>query len=157
MRADVQEIFNELTRLLNTKKNLLNILLDREKKISDLLKYRYDPEDEILKIIDEESELIEKISSGEFNITCLKDQLSLKYNFDFGKISQKNYTSPETEIMQAKDLVQTIHNLTTDLLNLKHSNNSRMNESMKKLKVQIDELERMGRIKIIYPKDLQSS
>jgi hypothetical protein len=157
LRDDIKDLFDGLFKLLDSKKNLLNNLLENEKSASDLIKYRNDAEDDLLKIIEHETEIIEKINVEDFNISQIRDQISRRYSLDFDKILNKDYSTSEKEILDYRNEILQHHNLISEIIILKKENSSSMNKTRNDLEVQISELERMGRLKIIYPKGLRSS
>ncbi len=157
MRDDVKRLFYNLLELLESKKKLLLSLLENEKSASDLLKNRNDAEDDILKIIENETSLIEEINIIDYEISKIKDEISRRYAFNFDQIFRKDYITSEAEIMNFRNEVHYQQKIINEIIILKKENNSTMNKTQKDLELQISELERMGRIKIVFPKDLRSS
>lgn len=157
MRDDVKTLFTDLLKYLDSKKILLNTLLENENSASDLIKNRNDAEDDILKIIENETALIDEINVADYSISMLKDEISRKYNFDFNKVFRSNYCTSEEIIMDFRNKVLLHKKIISEIIVLKKKNNFLMNKNQKDLEVQISELERMGKIEIIFPKGLQSS
>lgn len=157
MRDDLKDLFDDLLKHLDSKKILLNTLLDNEKSASDLIKYRNDAEDDLLKIIEHEAEIIERINVEDYNISQIRDQISRRYTLNFDQISNADYCTSEKEILNYRNEILQHQNLVSEIIILKKENNSSMNKTRNDLELQISELERMGRMKIIYPKDLRSS
>jgi hypothetical protein len=157
LRDDVKVFFYDLQKLLESKQRLLNSLLENEKSASDLIKNRNDAEDDILKIIENETALIEEINIIDYDISKIKDEITRRYAFDFNKLFRKDYITSEAEIMNFRNEVLFHKKIINEIVALKKENNSTMNKSHKDLELQISELERMGRIKIVFPKDLRSS
>jgi len=156
LRDDVKDLFNNLINSLKLKTNLLNSLLENEKSASDLIKNRNDAEDDILKIIDSQTDLIEEINVEDFNISRIRDEIIRKYRFDFNKIFQNKFTTTSGEILNYKKEIM-LHNEITDKIQiLKKSNNTQMVNNQIDLEKQISELERIGKIQIVFPKDPQS-
>ena len=157
MRDDVKTLFTDLLKYLDSKKILLNTLLENENSASDLIKNRNDAEDDILKIIENETALIDEINVADYSISMLKDEISRKYNFDFNKVFRSNYCTSEELIMEFRNKVLLHKEIISEIIVLKKKNNFSMIKNQKDLEVQISELERMGKIDIIFPKGLQSS
>lgn len=157
MRDDLKNLFDKLLEHLYSKKKLLNTLLENEKSASDLIKYRNDAEDDLLKIIENEAELIDRINIEDYNISRIRDQISRRFSLDFDKILNNDYSTSEKEILNYRNEIIMHQKIISEIIILKKENNSIMNKTRDELEVQIDELERMGRIKIIYPKGLRSS
>jgi len=157
LRDDVKTLFTDLLKYLDSKKILLNTLLENENSASDLIKNRNDAEDDILKIIENETALIDEINVADYSISMLKDEISRKYNFDFNKVFRSNYCTSEEIIMDFRNKVLLHKKIISEIIVLKKKNNFLMNKNQKDLEVQISELERMGKIEIIFPKGLQSS
>lgn len=157
MRDDVKDIFNNLLKHLESKKLLLNSILQKEKTASDLIKNRNDAEDEILKIIESESELIEEIDVEDFNISRIKDELFRKYKLDFNKVLHDKHFSKDQVIIKLNREFSLLDETLNEIINLKKQNNTRMDSNQKDLELQISELERMDRLILKLPKDLQSS
>ena len=156
MRDDVKDLFNNLLKHLDSKKILLNNLLENEKSASDLLKYRNDAEDDLLRIIEDETASIDEINIIDYDISQIKDEINRRYSIDFDKIFKKNYYTSEPEIINYKDEVLLHEDILNRIIILKKQNNILMENDQEDLKIQIDELERMSKLKIINSKDLQS-
>jgi len=157
LRVDVKDLFDLLLLHLDSKTILLRSLLENEKSASDLIKNRYDAEDELLKIIENETSLIDEINVLDFYISRARDEIIRKYGFDFNKIFADNYRTSETEIINYKKLFLLHHKLLHEIVELKKQNNLMMEKFQEDVKLQIFELERMSKLEIILPKDLQSS
>jgi len=156
LRDDVKDLFNNLLKHLDSKKILLNNLLENEKSASDLLKYRNDAEDDLLRIIEDETASIDEINIIDYDISQIKDEINRRYSIDFDKIFKKNYYTSEPEIINYKDEVLLHEDILNRIIILKKQNNILMENDQEDLKIQIDELERMSKLKIINSKDLQS-
>ncbi len=157
MRDDVKDLFCDLLCRLESKTKLLYDLLQNEKSASDLIKNRNDAEDKILEIIESETALIDEINAEDFNISQIRDEITRKYRFDFNKLCRKDYSTSETEILHYMKEVNLHETIIDEILSLKKQNNIRMENTRDDLQIQISELERMSRIKIVLPKDLRSS
>lgn len=157
MRDDVKHLFHDLLTHLNLKKTLLNSFLVNEKSASDLIKLRNDAENEMLKIIELETSLIENINIEDYYISQLKDEITRQYSIDFCKISKHDYFTTENEIMEYKDEILVHDELIKKITVLKNINTELIEKNHADLKIQISDLERMSRLKIVLPKDLQSS
>lgn len=157
MRDDVKAAFIKLIDNLKSKTKLLNLLLEKEKAASDLIKNRNDAEDDILEIIDFETTLISEINVEDYHISRIRDDVISKYRFDFNKIFKKNYTTTVPEILNYKKEIQLHEQILEEIICIKNQNNLKLTAYHQDLKIQISELERMAKIKIIYPKDLRSS
>lgn len=157
MRDDVESYFDDLLRQLDLKKILLTNLLNNEKSASDLIKYRNDAEDFILSIIESTSDLIDEINVLDFNIAQIKDKIIKNYNFDFNKIFIEGYSISESKIIKYKEEVLIHTKLLKEIVSLKEINNLSMSNFQEDLIVQISELDRMSKLKILFPKDLRSS
>lgn len=157
LRDDLKEFFNDLLKHLDLKKILLIDFLENEKSASDLIKYKNDAEDDILKIIEYESELIDAINVEDFYISESKDRITRKFNFNFDRIFEKGCYVEETEIINFRDEIIYQKSIIEEIINLKKQNNLSMDKKRDYFKNQISELERMRKFKVIFPKDLQSS
>jgi hypothetical protein len=157
LRDDVKALFADLQKHLDSKKILLNSLLKNEKSASDLIKNRNDAEDALLKIIEYATDLIDEINIEDYNISKIKDEISRRYGLDFNKIFRNDFYTSENEIMSFKNEVLLQEEIIIKIIVLKKRNNFLMNKNQDDLRTQISELERMRRIEIIIPKDLQSS
>lgn len=157
MRGDVKNLFEDLVKNLELKTKLLNSLLENEKTASDLLKNRYDAEDDILKITDYESALIDEINAEDFHISQMRDEIIRKYRFDFTKIFKTEFNTTNSEILNYKKEIQIHEDILDKILFLKKQNIVQMEIGQNDLNQQVTELERIGKIKIVFPKDLRSS
>ncbi len=157
MRGDLKDLFTNLMARLDSKKLLLNSLLENEKSASDLIKNRNDAEDNILKIIENETDIIEEINVFDYYISQTKDEISRRYNLDFDKLFRKEYQTPEIEFLNYRNEIILHRTILDEIIVLKKKNNLLMDNSLKDLEIQISELERLDRIQMIIPKDLQSS
>lgn len=151
MRDDLRDFFTGLLEHLDLKTTLLDSFLKNEKSVSDLLKYKTDNEDEIQKIIESESLLIDEINVEDYNISRYKDQIIQNYRFDFEKISNRNYNTTEPGILQYREKIQCHKKILDEIIDLKNRNNFLMDKNRDYLKTQINELERIRSIEIIYP------
>ncbi len=156
MRDDVKGLFCDLVNCLESKTALLKKLLVKEKDLSDLIKNSHDEEEEILNIINSAAELIEQINSADFNISEIRDKIIRNYRFDFNKVLKKNFTSENSEIINYRNSVLLHEDIMNEIISYKKQNNLKMGTSQKDLQTQISELERMSKIRIVYPKDLRS-
>ena len=156
LRDDVKVLFNKILENLDLKRILLNSFLKDEKSASDLIKNRNDADDEILKIIEHENDLIDEINTADFNISQIKDELLRRYRFDLDQISKRDHDTSKPEIIKYINEVSIQRDMVNEIIELKKQNNRFMETDQKDLKNQINELERMGKFEIIYPKDLQS-
>lgn len=156
MRDDVKALFDDLLKHLDLKTILLNSFLESEKSASDLIKYRNDAEDDILKIIENESRLIDEINLEDYNISQIKDLIIRKYSFDFDRIFKDGFNTSEPEIIDYKNKIIQQKKIIEYILILKKRNNLSMDNTQADLQTQISELERMSKFKIVFPKDLQS-
>jgi len=157
LRGDVKNLFEDLVKNLELKTKLLNSLLENEKTASDLLKNRYDAEDDILKITDYESALIDEINAEDFHISQMRDEIIRKYRFDFTKIFKTEFNTTNSEILNYKKEIQIHEDILDKILFLKKQNIVQMEIGQNDLNQQVTELERIGKIKIVFPKDLRSS
>jgi len=157
LRDDVKERFDTLISLLDSKTKLLQLLLVNEKSVSDLIKNENGTEDEILKITEYQWELIESIELEDYNISRLTDEITGKYKLDFNKILSAGCSQSETEFTIYKNEILLHRNIINEIIDLKSRNNALVDTSQDDLKVQIAELERIGKLRLILPKDLQSS
>ncbi|PKL18999.1 MAG: hypothetical protein CVV49_03115 [Spirochaetae bacterium HGW-Spirochaetae-5] len=156
MRDDVRDLFCGLLNGLESKTALLNSLLVKEKALSELIKSSNDEDDEILNIINSAAALIDEINAADYSISQIRDEIIRKYRFDFNKILNKNFKTENTEIINYRNSVLLHEDLMNEIISYKKQNNLKMEAYQQDLQVQISELERMSKIKIIYPKDLRS-
>jgi SMC interacting uncharacterized protein involved in chromosome segregation len=157
LRDDVKDLFSDLISSLEFKRKLLNTLLEKEKALSDLIKSNNDTEDDILKIIDSVSALIDGINAIDYNISQLRDEITRKFRLDFDKISRQDHISEKVEFINYRKLINHNKDIIDQIISSRKQNNIKMESAKKELQNQISELERMSKIQIIYPKDLQSS
>lgn len=156
MRDDVRGLFCDLLNCLESKTALLNSLLAKEKALSDLIKNCNDEEDEIVNIINSEAVLIDEINAADYNISQIRDEIIRNYRFDFNKILNKNFKTENTEIINYRNSVLLHEDIMNEIISCKKQNNFKMKIYQNDLQTQISELERMSKIKIIYPKDPRS-
>ena len=157
MRDDVKRFFDDLSTHLHSKKLLLKSLLEFEKSASDLIKNRNDADDEILKIIEEETAFINEINVEDYNISQIKDEINRRYKIDLNLIFRSGYHTEETEIVNFKNELLLHEEILKEIADLKTMNNIYLENYHKDLKIQISELERIRSIKMFLPKDLRSS
>ena len=156
MRDDVKDLFCDLLNGLQSKSALLNSLLVKEQALSELIKSSNDEEDEILNIINSEAALIDEINAADYNISQIRDEIIRNYRFDFNKILNKKFKTENTEIIKYRNSVLIHEDIMNEIISYKKQNNLKMEAYQQDLQTQISELERMSKIKIIYPKDLRS-
>jgi hypothetical protein len=156
LRDDVKELFIKLSENLDTKEQLLLSLLENEKSASFLIKNRSDAEDEILKIYESQADLIDRVNVEDFYISRIKDELIGRYRIDFDKLSRRDYHSKDKEIKAYREKTENQEKIAGEILAVKKSNNILMENCRDDLKQQISELERIDKIQLIIPKDLQS-
>lgn len=156
MRDDVKDLFDDLLLLLSSRKMFLNSLLENEKSIAILLKSSNDNDEEILKIIEKQSSLIDEINIKDYHISQIKDEINRKYNIDFARIFIEGYSTSESLIMKFRSEVLLHEVMTNRITSLKKQNNYTMEKRQEVLRRDIYELERMRRLKMIFPKDPQS-
>ena len=156
MRDDIKILFTDLIKHLNLKKELLHTLLEKEKTVSHLIKYNNDTEDDVKKIIEDENYIIDEINAEDYNISHIRDEITRKYGFDFNKIFIKDYKSPEAEITDYKNEIMLHEQIINELIKLKKENHRNLVKYAEDLKIQIGELESIGRLRYVI-KDLLSS
>ena len=156
MRDDIKTLFTDLIKHLNLKKELLHTLLEKEKTISSLLKYNNETEDDVKKIIEDENYIIDEINVEDYNISHIRDEITRRYGFDFKKIFIKGYKSAEDEIIDYKNEILIQEQIISDMIKLKKENNNNLENYADDLKVQIEELAGIERLRYVI-KDLQSS
>ncbi len=157
MRDDVKVLFNDLMTQLNSKRILLNSLLENEKSASDLIKYRNDAEDDLLKIVEQSAALIDEINVADYNVSQIRDDITRRYSFDFSRIFMKDFKTSENEILNYKNEILQHGEILDSILALKKGNSLSLEKSQKDLEIQISELERMSRFELVVSKDPQSS
>ncbi len=157
MRDDVKDLFNDLLLHLDSRKKLLNLLLENEKATADFLKNRNDAEDDILIIIETQTSLIDEINIEDYNISQIKDEINRKYNFDMNKVFREGFHTSEFLIMKYRNEILLHEVIINRIIALKKQNLIFMEKKQKDLKTDIIELERMNKLKIVIPKDLQHS
>jgi len=157
LRDDVRDLFSDLVCRLKSKTKLLYNLLENEKSASDLIKNRNDAEDEILEIIESETALIDEINVEDFYISQIRDEITRRYSFDFNRLFRKDYSTNDAEIINYRNEILLHDTIIDEVLSLKKQNNIKMESTRDDFQIQISELERMRKIKIIFPKDPQSS
>lgn len=151
MRDDVKKIFNVLLTHLDEKIRYTNNLLENVKQISCLIDNRRDNEDDILKIINQNNNLIDKINIQDFNISHLKDEVSRRYSLDLEKIFRDPLYISETEILECRKKILHLKDLTRQITCLNQQNSNDMINEIDDLKQQISELNRMSRLSLIFP------
>jgi len=155
LRDDIKSLFIDLLKHLNLKRELLQSLLEKEKSVSHLIKYKNDIEDNVKKIIEDENCLIDEINVEDYNISQVRDEITSKCGFDFNKIFIKSYKPPEDEIRDYKNEILFHDKIINELIKIKKENNNNLEKYADDLKVQIWELESIERLKFVI-KDLQS-
>lgn len=156
MRDDIKSLFTDLIKHLNLKSKLLHSILEKEKNISYLIKFKNDIEDSVKEIIEEENHFIEEINVEDYNISQIRDEITRKFGFDFNKILVKGYKSSEDEIIDYKNKILLHEQIINDLSKIKKENNNNLEKYANDLKIHIWELENIERLKFVI-KDLQSS
>jgi hypothetical protein len=155
LRADIKSLFIDLLKHLNLKRELLHLLLEKEKSISYLIKYKNHIEDNVKKIIEDENDLIDEINVEDYSISQVRDEITRKCGFDFNKIFIKGYKPSEDEIMDYKNEILLHEQIINELIKIKKENNDNLEKYADDLKVQIWELESIERLRFVI-KDLQS-
>ena len=155
MRDDIKSLFIDLLKHLNLKRELLHTLLEKEKSVSNIIKYNNDIDDSIKKIIEDENDLIDEINVEDYNISQIKDEVIRKSGFDFNKIFFAGYKPTEIEIADYKKEILLHEQIINDMIKLKKENNNYLENYTNDLKVQIRELEAIERLKFVI-KDLRS-
>jgi hypothetical protein len=156
LRDDVKSLFIDLLKRLNLKKELMHSILEKEKTISSLIKYKTHIEDNVKKIIEDENHLIDEINVEDYNISQIRDAITRKYGFDFNKIFVKGYKSTEEEISDYKKEILLHERIINELVKIKTENNKNLEAYADDLNVQIWELENIERLKFVI-KNPQSS
>jgi len=155
LRDDIKSLFIDLLKHLNLKRELLHTLLEKEKSVSNIIKYNNDIDDSIKKIIEDENDLIDEINVEDYNISQIKDEVIRKSGFDFNKIFFAGYKPTEIEIADYKKEILLHEQIINDMIKLKKENNNYLENYTNDLKVQIRELEAIERLKFVI-KDLRS-
>ena len=153
MRADINASLNLILNSLIDKKELLIKFYQIEKKISEIL--RYNREDDIYKLITDETDIIERIHLIDYDISSEKDYLIKTSGRNFETIILKIHNSDEL----AEKLKKTVSDsmvILAELAELKKTNMETAVNYTEDLSRQIRELEIMNSLTIIPPKDLQS-
>ena len=153
MRADINASLNLILNSLIDKKELLIKFYQIEKKISEIL--RYNREDDIYKLITDETDIIERIHLIDYDISSEKDYLIKTSGRNFETIILKIHDSDEL----AEKLKKTVSDsmvILAELAELKKTNMETAVNYTEDLSRQIRELEIMNSLTIIPPKDLQS-
>lgn len=157
MRDDVDKLFAQLIVQINHKTDQLDLLIFYEKNLGNTLKFSRDHEDEILKIIEDQSRLIDEIDSTDYSISCIKDKLKQIAKIDFDRIIQIRYKTDEPKIIEYREGSLKIFNLLDQFSAMRITNNEMMVALTEDIKSQADELMRMSRLKLFLPKDPRSS
>ena len=153
LRADINASLNLILNSLIDKKELLIKFYQIEKKISEIL--RYNREDDIYKLITDETDIIERIHLIDYDISSEKDYLIKTSGRNFETIILKIHNSDEL----AEKLKKTVSDsmvILAELAELKKTNMETAVNYTEDLSRQIRELEIMNSLTIIPPKDLQS-
>ncbi len=157
MRDDVREYFSLLLEHLEKKTELLTTLVFEEKNLSSILKYSRDHDDEILSLIGKESSIIEMIDAEDFEISRIRDIIIHKSGLDFDKILTPGYNSDKDGINRYREKVLNINKILENFRSLREENNVIMDDMLKDIQIQADELSRMCRLRYTLPKGLRSS
>jgi predicted patatin/cPLA2 family phospholipase len=153
LRDDVKIQFDNLLLHLDRKTHLLNTILDNTKHVSYLIRQKTDNEDEFLKYITGNSELIEKINIEDYNISAIKDTISQKYCFNSENIFLDICPASDIEIIECRKKIAFQKNILREIMTLNEQNYSNMHLTGNDIKQQISELQRMNRLQIIFPED----
>ena len=151
MRDDIKELFEALLLHLDDKIRYTGSLLENVKLVSCCIKSRTDNKDEILKIVNRNNDLIDKINVEDYDISAIKDEFTRRFSLDTEKFFSDTGCLPEKEIAAYREKIYHLEKLFRGITEINRENYTDMINEADDLKQQISELARMSRINIIFP------